>query len=417
MERNQRLLPKAARITCLGAAAALALIATGANAQIGDYTAPGGYGVKIYRVESALYPFVQVYFRTFDQNQMPLVNLNEMNIGVMVKGRSYDPMKRQYFVQPIRQRPEATRTVLVLDASKSMAGAPFESALRAAVRYIDGKRPQDEVAILASRGTKEGYELVSNFERDPGALGRRLADVRADANQTRLYDSVGAAMQLCGMSPQGSTAPSAGNYVVSCSIVVLSDGQDDGSALSREELNGRITALSIPIPVYSIAYSKVSTEHFKNLEAISKNSFGKYYPVGEAYDRMTRVVEEIQNIGQGDYVVTLRSYVPVDGEQHAFKLGLDYPTRSGKYTYDQARFEAIEPPPLPEILEQVQRLSATLPPLPDANPYFGSPATAPAGMLQPGMAPAGMLQPGMAPAGMLQPGMAPAGMTQPGMAQ
>jgi Mg-chelatase subunit ChlD len=303
---------------------------------------------------------------------MPLVNLNEMNIGVMVKGRSYDPMKRQYFVQPIRQRPEATRTVLVLDASKSMAGAPFESALRAAVRYIDGKRPHDEVAVLAIRDTRDGYEMVSNFERDPGALGRRLADVRADGNRTRLYDSIGAAMQMCGMSPQGS-APSPGNYIVSCSIVVLSDGQDDGSALSREELNGRITSLSIPIPVYSIAYSKVSTEHFKNLEAISKNSFGKYYPVGEAFDRMTRLVEEVQNIAQGDYVVTLRSYLPVDGEQHALKLGLDYPTRSGKYTYDQSRFEAIEPPPLSEIREQLERLSATLPPLPDGNPYFSSP--------------------------------------------
>ena len=29
--------------------------------------APGGYGLKIYRVESGLYPFVNIYFRTFDQ--------------------------------------------------------------------------------------------------------------------------------------------------------------------------------------------------------------------------------------------------------------------------------------------------------------------------------------------------------------
>lgn len=357
--------------------AALALFTGTAVAQSAGagFAAPGGYGIKIYRVESALYPFVQVYFRTFDQNQQPLVNLNEMNMGLMVKGRSYDPMKRQYFVRSIQQRLEATRTVIVLDASKSMAGQPFESSLRAVVRYIDSKRPQDEIAILAIRDTKDGYELVSNFERDAGALGRRLADVQADGRKTRLYDTIGAAMQMCGMTAQGSSAaPSASNYVVSCSIVVLSDGQDDGSALSREELNARITNLKIPVPVYSVAYSKIGTTHFKNLEAISKNSFGKYYPVGEAFERMQRVVEEVQNILQSDYVVTFRSYQPVDGEQHSFKLGIEYPAGSAKYTYDDGRFEALEPPPIAEIRDQLERLSAAMPGLPDGNPYFSNPA-------------------------------------------
>ena len=39
------------------------------------------YSLKIFRVESGLYPFVQVYFRTFNQDMEPLVNLNELNTG------------------------------------------------------------------------------------------------------------------------------------------------------------------------------------------------------------------------------------------------------------------------------------------------------------------------------------------------
>ena len=39
---------------------------------------PQGYGLKIFRVESGLYPFVHVYMRTFDQEMNPLVNLNEI---------------------------------------------------------------------------------------------------------------------------------------------------------------------------------------------------------------------------------------------------------------------------------------------------------------------------------------------------
>jgi hypothetical protein len=336
---------------------------------------PGAYGLKIYRVNSGLYPYVQVYFRTFDQNQQPLVNLNAMNIGLMVKGKAYDPMKRQYNISSIRQRQEATRSVLVLDASKSMVRGPFEAAVRAAIRYIDSKRPQDEVAILSIRDTKEGYDVVSDFERDPGALGRRLVDVVPDGNRSRIYDTIGAAMQMCGMTAQGSVTPTAENFVVSCSIVVFSDGYDEGSALSREELNGRITALNIPVPIYSLAYFSKNKAHFKNLESLSKNSFGIYYSIGETVDRMQKTVEEIQNIIQSDYVLTFRSALEVDGEEHAIKVGVEYPSGSGKYSYESAKMEALEPPPVPTVLEQIKILDGYLPPLPQGMlPYFDKPA-------------------------------------------
>lgn len=338
---------------------------------------PGGYGLKIYKVNSGLYPYVQVYFRTFDENQQPLVNLNVMNVGLMVKGKAYDPAKRQYQINSIRQRQEATRTVLILDASKSMSGAPFKAALTAAARYIDSKRPQDEVAILSIRdNNKNGYDVISEFERDPGALGRRLADVKADSNKSRIYDTIGAAMQMCGMSSQGSVTPSAENYIVSCSIVVFSDGLDEGSALSREELNARITGLNIPIPIYSLAYTKQS-KYFKNLESLSKNSFGIYYLIGESLGNMQKTVENIQNIIQSDYVLTFRSIVPVDGEEHAIKVGVEYPSGSGKFTYENAKMEAIESPPVPAIMQEIQHLNSLFPPLPaGATPYFDRPPEA-----------------------------------------
>jgi Mg-chelatase subunit ChlD len=356
--------------------AGVMLVSGLAAAQGYGFAAPGGYGVKIYRVDYSLYPFVQVYLRTFDDNMQPLVNLNEMNIGLMVQGRPYDPMKRQYGIQSIRQRQEATRSVLVIDASKSMRGRPFDASLRAAVRFIESKRPQDEVAVLAIRDTKDGYEVVSNFERDGKALVRRIADIKADGRHTRLYDSLGAAMQMCAMSAQGSVT--SGNYIVSCSIVVFSDGRDDGSSVSREDLMTRISGLSIPIPIYSLAYSRTSPAYFKNLEALSKNSFGVYYDVGETTDQMQRIVEQIQNILQSDYVIVFRSYVPVDGARHNLKIGVEYPSGSGKYVYDETSFEAIQPPPVPELVKQIQLLSRKIPLLPDGNPYYDQPKTAPA---------------------------------------
>ena len=263
-----------------------------------------GYTFKIFRVESGLYPFVQVYFRSFDQNTQPLLNLNFANIGVMVKGRTYDPAKRQYFVQSIRNRSEAVRTVIVIDCSATMKGKPFNDALLAASRFIDSKRPQDQVAVLAIRDTDEGYEVVSNFERDPEALARRIADLEPDGQITRLYDTVGAAMQMCGMVSQGGIGSNDAEYIISNSIILMSDGKDEDSALTREELNTRIANLSVPIPIYSIPYTTIDKTHLRNLDSLSKNSFGIYYNEEQAKDNTQRVVEGIQNILQNDYVVT-----------------------------------------------------------------------------------------------------------------
>jgi Mg-chelatase subunit ChlD len=364
------------RTSAVGRASAVfvALLACAFTASVAS--AQEGYGLKIFRVQSGLYPFVQVYFRTFNSDMEPLVNLNELNIGIMVKGRTYDLSKGQYRIASIRDRNEAVRTVLVIDSSGAMAGPACDEARKAAARYIDSKRPQDQVAILAMSDGKDGHDVISNFERDAGALGRRLADVKCDTKASRLYDTIGAALKMSGMVSQGKSAGGETDYIVSNSIVVMSDGKDDGSAITRDDLSTRISSLEIPIPIYAIAASQDST-NFKNLEALSKNSFGKYYVVGETLSRMQKVIEGIQNIQLSDYVVMIRSYVPVDGEEHPMKLGVEYPSRSGKMTYEASKFEALEAPPIPAVKEKLEALSKLIPALPDNNPYLGgTPAAA-----------------------------------------
>jgi Mg-chelatase subunit ChlD len=350
-------------VAALLAGVAVCLVAGAAQGQ----PALHGYALKIFRVESGLYPFVEVYFRTFDQDKQPLINLNELNIGLMVDGRSYDPAKRQYVLQSLRARKEAIRTILVLDASTSMKPG-FDDMAKAATQFIDSKRDQDQIAILVIRDTKDGWELVSNFERDGQALGRRLADVKCDGVKSRLYDSIGAAMQMAAMPSQGGADEA--EYIVSNSIIVFSDGLDEGSAISREELQARITALAIPIPIYSIAYSKASPAGFRNLEALSRNSFGEYYEMGAEFRGLQKVIDGIQNVLQSDYVLTFRSYVPVDGRDHNLKVGVEYPSKSGKFTYQGTTFEAIEPPPVPAIDAKIDALAAAIPPAPGDDPYF-----------------------------------------------
>lgn len=366
----QRLRPVAADLILLGLVLVAVLLANIAHAA--GTVGTQGYGLKIFRVESGLYPFVHVYMRTFDQDMNPLVNLNVLNIGVMVEGRAYDPRKKQYMIQPIRSREEATRTILVLDTNKGLKGAPFEGMIRSAARFIDAKRPQDQVAILALDNSNEGYAVLSNYDRDPGILGRRLADLQPHGDKTRLYDGVAAAMQMAG-GAVGNNSSSEVDYIVSTSIVVLGSGRDDDSAIGRSDLMTRISNLAIPVPIYALCFGSGESREQRNLQALAKNSFGKYFTIGGTYDTITRHIEDIQNVMQSDYVLTFRAYIPVDGDKHNIKVGVEYPTGSGVMYYDSSTFETIEPPTFPKILEAQQKLDKVIPAVKGEDLYVRNP--------------------------------------------
>jgi len=316
------------------------------------------FGMKIFNVEPALYPFVQIYLRTFDSNMQPLPGLNPMDVGLMVNGQSYDPRKGQYVIQQIRDRDhDSVRAIFVLDTSSDMAGDAFEQSLNSVARFISAKRSNDQVAIITTDGSPRGYTTVSEFESDSEALLRRLADVEADLDASPLYDAIAGAMEYS-IAPAERTGPGAigSNYVATTSIVIFSDGHDTASALTRSDLMRRIDRLQIPVPIYSIGYNERDSAHLNNLRALSRTSFGQFYDLTDNLDQMTRTVENIHNIKQRDFVITFRSYVDPDGRDHNLRVGVQYPPQSGRYQYDRATFEAITPPNLPAITEMRKQL-------------------------------------------------------------
>ena len=75
----------------------------------------------------------------------------------------------------------------------------------------------------------------------------------------------------------GGDSSSDVEYIVSTSIIVLGSGRDDDSAINRSDLMTRISSLKIPTPIYSLGFTGPEGKEQRNLQALSKNSFGKYY--------------------------------------------------------------------------------------------------------------------------------------------
>ena len=330
----------------------------------------GTFALKVYHVNFGFYPIVEAYVRTWDENQEPKENVNIANIGVQVKGKNYDPktaiLANQYGIETLEKRGEGFRTVVVLDASGSMAVEPFADALNALKTFVEAKRPSDQIAVLAIRDTDTGYAVVSPFESNPTMLYQRIRDVKPDGQKTRLYDAVAGALEM-GATAFGDT------QVVLTTIVVLSDGNDEGSAVTRSELINRIGQLNLPLPIHSVAFTKGDKTHLQNIEALSTATFGRYWNLDDT-KQLSTTMQHIHRINRSDYVVTFRAYVPVDGVSYTFRVGVEYPSGTGKFMYGSAAFEAMDSPaamvtgPLNSRYEQ---LKAKYPCNPQAVPWDG----------------------------------------------
>jgi hypothetical protein len=324
---------------------------------------------KIYAVNYALYPYVMCYFRTMDGNKEPLINLTNSNVGLMVQGQLYDPMKKQYEVQTLKDRREGFRTVLVLDCSASMAGQPFADLLTAARSFIRLKSPSDEIGIIA---LTDSVEHVCAFTKDVQRLDTYLNDLRPIGKRTPLYDGIGTAIQACFTGRNLSFSQANLDFTVLSNIVVITDGIDVGSAMSKEGLDRKIDDMKIPIPIYSIIYNGKSKHNFQDLAYLSTISFGRYWEI-DSMSYLSQICSKILDINRNDYVVTFRGYLPVDGNNHNLKIAIRY---AGFFMDDTAQFQSINLPLATDELRRLRmKLENSIPKLPDGNPYYSSPET------------------------------------------
>jgi tight adherence protein B len=102
--------------------------------------------------------------------------------------------------------------VLLIDASRSMAGAPERAALRAARAFAAQRQPQEQVAVMTYNVTPN---LALPFTTDAAKIDAALSEQPSFAFGTHIYDAVVQAIDLLKDA-----------HITAGSVVVLSDGQE-----------------------------------------------------------------------------------------------------------------------------------------------------------------------------------------------
>ena len=206
-----------------------------------------------------------------------------------IRVRENGGLVRDLRVTPLAASGIRFGTVLAVDASKSMAGAPFTSAMNAARTFVNERQEGAELGFVAFNG---GVSVVQRPTVDAGALGDAFRYPPELAYGTRIYDALDRSIELL-----RDSRISAG------SVVLLSDGADVGSGWGLDHVVAaaeRARVRIFTVGLRSNAYDGAA------LEEIATRTGGEYAEAGSA-DELESIYAELGRRFASEYVVRYRS--------------------------------------------------------------------------------------------------------------
>ncbi|MBN8621310.1 MAG: VWA domain-containing protein, partial [Anaerolineae bacterium] len=175
--------------------------------------------INITAIDRTQFPTVIVNANVVDRVGQPILGLGIEDFAVV--GELVDRM-RVISVENLIDDRLGFSTVLAIDTSSSMAGAPLEAAKQAAIAFVQTLKSNDSVALVAF-ATNE--RLVQDFTTDKQVVIDAINSLFF-SGQTALYDGSTLAIQKASEAPNSRRA-----------VIILSDGAEYGgrSESSREQ--------------------------------------------------------------------------------------------------------------------------------------------------------------------------------------
>jgi hypothetical protein len=200
-------------------------------------------------------PAIKAYVDIVDAGGQPPAGLTPANLSALLGAQNAQVQK----VDPFPGTGEGVAYVFLLDISKSISRQQFTEMRDAIQTWIAGLKPDDRAAI----GTfGEEYRLLLDFTNDKEKLGAALNGLEPRDMHTRLYLAISQAVELDQRIDAG--------LPVRRVIVLLSDGKDEGSALTADDVLVKLRASRLPI--YTIGLSRLPSQKQRYLDVLRRFS-------------------------------------------------------------------------------------------------------------------------------------------------
>jgi tight adherence protein B len=192
----------------------------------------------------------------------------------------------------------SSATILAIDASDSMTGAPEAGALSAARTFVAQRRGNQEIGVVTFNST---VNVLRAPTIDPGQLRASLAAPPRLAYGTRLFDAINRSLRTL-----------AAAKIAAGSVVLLSDGADIGSKSTL----GKVVAAAHAqhVRVFTVGLRSGAFDG-KTLKSIAAQTGGSYAEASSAKE-LAGIYSQLGSRLSREYLLTYRSLAapssPVD---------------------------------------------------------------------------------------------------------
>jgi VWFA-related protein len=237
--------------------------------------------------------YVMIPFTALSSNGAPVTTLKAKDVSLLVDGQ---PVATDMFEMSFNTPVSWT---ILLDGSGSMGLAGKIDAAKAAINALTARRrPGDDFALYVFDSGGHANALVP-FTENPSAITRAL-DVVTPWGKTAFFDALAEMPARTELGRNPSRA-----------IILLSDGIDNNSKLTREQIQKRLEAVAIPIYAFGLrepAEQKLIpalTEEMANidlLEELASATGGKLF-VGNQPEQIAQAMDGIERASRAQYLI------------------------------------------------------------------------------------------------------------------
>ena len=159
-------------------------------------------------------------------------------------------------------RGQELNVMFFIDVSGSMKGPPLNDTKTSLLAFLRKTRKQDQFALTTFA---DEDKLKSSFENPRNQINEAVGNLNTEGKQTRLYQALDNALKRGPRDDQRTRRI----------FVVISDGKDEGSEVSLEQVIADSKASLVPI--YAVYRGKTEPPFRAILDLLANAAGGKYF--------------------------------------------------------------------------------------------------------------------------------------------
>jgi VWFA-related protein len=246
----------------------------------------------------------------------PFTSLSKDTLKVYEPGSSSS--QKILRVDTLENMQTGAAIVLVVQASGAWLGIQ-EDVKKIVSAFINSLGEKDQIAVV---DYAEQAELIAPFSADKGEVAGKAAKIKADGKSYLLYDGLAQAASLFTNSAGGKGGEKAATALPSAkAIIVISDGRDNGSGSSLEQVINE--AKKRKVPIHAVGHTELDTESLKNLEEITKLTGGSY-KAAQSVEDINKGLTSIKDYINHMWVVDWSTDLDHDGKDHKLEIAVEY---------------------------------------------------------------------------------------------